>query len=143
MISTKLPDHPNEGTRSRRRPLVPGEDHSGIGEEGINGGVLIHLGDADAVAVPTPVEPIAFGKARIRRSGSDIALISVGVGVHRCLDAATSLAEDGIEAIVLDLRSIAPLDQDAIVDVARAVKGSSPSTRTIFAEGSLARSPRS
>lgn len=69
--------------------------------------------------VPTPVEPIAFGKARIRRSGSDIALISVGVGVHRCLEAATSLAADGIEATVLDLRSIAPLDHDTIVDVAR------------------------
>lgn len=69
--------------------------------------------------VPIPLKPIAFGKGSIRRNGSDIALISVGVGVHRCLEAAANLAEDDIEAAVLDLRSVAPLDHDAIVDVAR------------------------
>lgn len=68
--------------------------------------------------VATPFEPIEFGKARIRRLGSDVALVSVGVGVHRCLEAAAVLAEDGVEATVVDLRSIAPLDRDTVVDVA-------------------------
>lgn len=66
--------------------------------------------------VPTPLQPIPFGKAALRREGSDLTLVSVGVGVHRCLEAATALAADGIEAGVLDLRSIFPLDREAILD---------------------------
>jgi pyruvate dehydrogenase E1 component beta subunit len=69
--------------------------------------------------VPTPVPPVPFGKARIRRRGSDVALVSLAVGVHRCLEAASILSDDGIDAAVLDLRTAAPLDRDAIVDVAR------------------------
>ena len=68
--------------------------------------------------VPTPLRPVPLGEAKLRRDGSDIALISVGVGVHRCLEAAEALAAHGIEATVLDLRSVAPLDRDAIVAAA-------------------------
>ena len=68
--------------------------------------------------VPTQLQPVPFGKARLRRRGADIALISLGVGVHRCLEAAESLSEDGVEAAVLDLRSVAPLDRSAIADIA-------------------------
>lgn len=62
------------------------------------------------------VEPLPFGKAALRREGDDVTLVSVGVGVHRCLEAADQLAADGIQATVLDLRTLAPLDTQAIVD---------------------------
>ncbi|MDJ0954446.1 MAG: transketolase C-terminal domain-containing protein [Acidimicrobiia bacterium] len=68
--------------------------------------------------VPEPLRPIPFGKARVRRDGSDLALISVGVGVHRCLEAAATLSDEGIDTAVLDLRSIAPLDTAAVADLA-------------------------
>lgn len=69
--------------------------------------------------VPRTVQPIPFGKAALRREGSDVALVSVGVGVHRCLEVALVLADEGIAASVLDLRTVAPLDTAAILEQAR------------------------
>jgi pyruvate/2-oxoglutarate/acetoin dehydrogenase E1 component len=68
--------------------------------------------------VPLPLAPVPLGKAALRREGSDVTLISVSVGVHRCLEAADVLSESGVEAGVIDLRSIAPLDRDAVVEQA-------------------------
>jgi len=68
--------------------------------------------------VPDPPVPVPLGRAEPRRDGSDVALVSVGVGVHRCLEAAAVLAADGVEATVLDLRSVSPLDSDAIAALA-------------------------
>ncbi len=51
--------------------------------------------------------------------GGDLAMISYGAYVHHCLRAADKLAAEGIEASVLDLRSLAPLDKDAILAVTR------------------------
>ena len=67
-------------------------------------------------AVPTPV-PI--GKAALRRAGEDIALISYGAYVHVAMRVADRLAAAGIEASVLDLRTLAPLDRDAVLALAR------------------------
>jgi len=64
--------------------------------------------------VSEPVDPIALGVAITRRTGDDVALISLGVGVHRCLEAADLLAAEQVEATVIDLRSVSPLDVDAI-----------------------------
>jgi pyruvate/2-oxoglutarate/acetoin dehydrogenase E1 component len=64
------------------------------------------------------VLPVPIGRAELRRAGSDVALVSVGVGVHRCLEAAAVLADRGVSASVLDLRSVAPLDRDAVVEQA-------------------------
>ncbi|WP_206056547.1 transketolase C-terminal domain-containing protein [Nocardioides sp. GY 10113] len=79
---------------------------------------LSHVQPAAGVRgeVPTRVEPIPFGQAALRRDGGDVTLVSVGTGVHRCLEAADRLAADGIEASVLDLRTLAPLDKEAIVE---------------------------
>jgi len=66
--------------------------------------------------VPQKWEPLPIGKAILRRSGSDATVISVGVGVHRALEAAQALEEEGISAGVLDLRTISPLDKTAICD---------------------------
>jgi 2-oxoisovalerate dehydrogenase E1 component len=64
-------------------------------------------------------EPLPLGKAALRRAGSDLALVSYGAYVHRCLEVAERLAGDGIESSVLDLRCLAPLDRDALLRVAR------------------------
>jgi pyruvate dehydrogenase E1 component beta subunit len=69
--------------------------------------------------VPRPWQPAAIGTAALRREGSDVSLVGVGVSVHRCLEAAASLQEQGISAAVLDLRTVSPLDKAAIVDTVR------------------------
>ena len=65
---------------------------------------------------PPPLPP---GKAALRRAGSDLAILSYGAFVHVALRLAERLAADGIEASVLDLRSLVPLDKAAVLDVAR------------------------
>ena len=69
--------------------------------------------------VPDGDYTIPFGKAACRREGRDITLITYGRMVARCLEAADSVKAEGIEAEVLDLRSLAPMDKDAIVSSAK------------------------
>jgi 2-oxoisovalerate dehydrogenase E1 component len=66
-----------------------------------------------------PPTPIPIGKAALRRAGNDLAIISYGAYVHIGMRVAEALSKDGIEASVLDLRSLAPLDRDAVLAVAR------------------------
>ncbi|MCC5925259.1 MAG: dehydrogenase [Bacteroidetes bacterium] len=62
-----------------------------------------------------PYEEI--GKARVHRSGRDVSIITYGMGVHWANDLAIRVAEeDGVSVEILDLRSLAPLDIDAIVE---------------------------
>jgi 2-oxoisovalerate dehydrogenase E1 component len=63
--------------------------------------------------------PLPIGKAALRRAGNDLAIISYGAYVHVGMRVAETLAKDGIESSVLDLRSLAPLDHDAVLSVAR------------------------
>jgi pyruvate dehydrogenase E1 component beta subunit len=74
--------------------------------------------DAAGGEVPVPIASTPIGSAVLRRDGSDVALISVGVGVHRALEAASQLELRDIKAAVLDLRTIAPLDETAILELA-------------------------
>ena len=69
--------------------------------------------------LPQAAKPIPIGKAALRRSGSDLAIVSYGAYVHVAMRVAERLAADGIQASVLDLRSLAPLDKDAVLRVAR------------------------
>ena len=69
--------------------------------------------------VPEPISPVPLGKSATLREGNDLAMISLGVSVHRCLEAAQALASEGIEATVIDLRSVCPLDKEAVLDAAR------------------------
>ena len=62
---------------------------------------------------------VPIGPAALRREGDDLTVISYGLMVHESLAAAEALAADGVEATVLDLRTVAPLDNDAILDAAR------------------------
>ena len=66
-----------------------------------------------------PPAPIEIGKAALRRKGDDLAIISYGAYVHVAMRVAARLAEEGIEASVLDLRSLMPLDRQTILAVAR------------------------
>ena len=67
-------------------------------------------------AVPDIWSPITLGKVAVRREGNDITLVSVGVGVHRALEAAAIMNEKGISAGVLDLRTVAPLDREGVCE---------------------------
>jgi pyruvate dehydrogenase E1 component beta subunit len=60
-----------------------------------------------------------IGRARTLREGASCVLISYGAMVHRCLEAATALEAEGLACAVLDLRSLVPLDVEAIADAAR------------------------
>jgi 2-oxoisovalerate dehydrogenase E1 component len=66
-----------------------------------------------------PPAPLEIGRAALRRKGRDLTIISYGAYVHVALRVAGRLAADGIEAAVLDLRSLAPLDRAAVLHVAR------------------------
>lgn len=66
--------------------------------------------------VPSDSYTVPIGVADIKRPGRDLTIATVSLMVHRALDAAEALSGEGIEAEVLDLRSIAPLDRDAIVE---------------------------
>ena len=65
--------------------------------------------------VPRTWKPIPLGSASVRREGVDITLISLGLGVHHCLQAAERLQSSGISATVVDLRTISPLDEATIL----------------------------
>jgi pyruvate dehydrogenase E1 component beta subunit len=62
---------------------------------------------------------IPLGVAEVKREGSDVSIITYGSPVHLALQAADKLAKEGIRAEVLDLRSIRPLDVDAILATVR------------------------
>ncbi|MCK0166880.1 pyruvate dehydrogenase complex E1 component subunit beta [Jannaschia sp. S6380] len=58
---------------------------------------------------------VPFGKAKIWREGKDVTIVSWGIGMTYALQAADKLAEDGIEAEVIDLRTLRPVDYDAVM----------------------------
>jgi 2-oxoisovalerate dehydrogenase E1 component subunit beta len=59
-----------------------------------------------------------IGVGRVLRAGDDLTIVTYGAMVQTCLDAAGALAGDGVEARVVDLRSLAPLDDDLLVQAA-------------------------
>ena len=64
-------------------------------------------------------ETFEIGQAKVVRQGSDVAIVTCGIMVATALDAAAMLAEEGIEARVVDLLSLRPLDVETIVAAAR------------------------
>jgi len=65
--------------------------------------------------VPEEAYTIEIGKADVKREGTDITLIAYGAMVHTCLKAAEQLAEENINAEVIDLRTVSPIDIETIV----------------------------
>jgi 2-oxoisovalerate dehydrogenase E1 component beta subunit len=65
--------------------------------------------------VPEEDYRVPIGKAAVRREGRDLTVIAYGLMLHRSLEAAQQLADEGIDAEVLDLRTLRPLDDEAIL----------------------------
>jgi acetoin:2,6-dichlorophenolindophenol oxidoreductase subunit beta len=66
-------------------------------------------------AVPEEPYEVPIGKLDVAREGNDLTIATVGLSVHKALDAATALEEKGVSAEVLDLRSLVPLDREGII----------------------------
>ena len=64
---------------------------------------------ADAYAIP-------FGEANVVREGRDVTIVTYGLTVHRSVEAAEKLAKEGIEAEVIDLRTLSPIDWDTVLE---------------------------
>jgi pyruvate dehydrogenase E1 component beta subunit len=96
--------------------------------EDARGMVLAALDDPDPVfifehATLYPVEadvdeeprPVDIAHAAVRRPGTDVTLVTYGGSLGKCLEAASELAGDGVEAEVVDLRTLRPLDMDTVL----------------------------
>lgn len=64
-------------------------------------------------------QPLEIGKGVLRREGSDITIISAGICIPEALTAAETLAKDGIEARVIDMASLKPIDENLIIESAQ------------------------
>lgn len=71
---------------------------------------------ASSGAVPEGEHLVPIGKADVRRSGKDVTIVTASRMVHHVLEAAETLSTQGVDAEVIDLRSLTPLDRDAIFD---------------------------
>jgi 2-oxoisovalerate dehydrogenase E1 component len=67
-----------------------------------------------STSVPHDDYMIPFGKAKTRRVGRDLTIVSYGNAIHLCLQAAETLSKEGIDAEIIDLRSLAPWDKQAV-----------------------------
>jgi len=66
--------------------------------------------------VPESSYAIPFGEANVVRDGKHVSIVSYGLMVHRALEAAALLSKEGIEAEVIDLRTLSPLDMDTVLE---------------------------
>ncbi|MBO29733.1 MAG: alpha-ketoacid dehydrogenase subunit beta, partial [Rhodobacteraceae bacterium] len=78
----------------------------GMGWLGTEAGATVH--------VPEESYTVEIGKAKVVREGRDVSIVSVGMGVHNVLKAAKTLEERGVNAEVVDLVSLVPLDRETI-----------------------------
>ncbi len=69
--------------------------------------------------LPADLAPVSIGEARLARAGSSLSVITYGAMLHVALEAAGRLEADGIDLEVLDLRTIKPLDQEAVLATAK------------------------
>jgi pyruvate/2-oxoglutarate/acetoin dehydrogenase E1 component len=69
--------------------------------------------------IPEDDYTVEIGKARVRREGRDLSIITFGAQVLTALDAAEQLEKEGLDAEVVDLRTLAPMDREAILATAR------------------------
>jgi transketolase len=83
-----------------------------------DGPVFIRISRMPVPALTRAKPHFQIGKAEILRAGQDVAIIANGVMVHRALAAAEALALDGVEARVINLSTLTPLDESAIVEAA-------------------------
>ncbi|MFB6122564.1 MAG: alpha-ketoacid dehydrogenase subunit beta [Haloferacaceae archaeon] len=70
-------------------------------------------------AVPEEAYTIPFGEAAVKREGSDATVVTLGLHVHRAMEAADELESEGVDAEVVDLRTLKPLDVGTVLDSVR------------------------
>ena len=108
--------------------IVPADAHEAynatLATDGIEGPVYIRLGGRVPEPAATPVDaPFRLGKAAVLHEGSDVAVIACGALVAPALDAAAELEGQGVGARVLNMATIKPLDEDAILAAAAETRG--------------------
>ena len=66
--------------------------------------------------VPEAEYTLPIGRADVKRSGGDVSVVTYGLMVHHCLEAAGELAREGVDVEVVDLRTVRPLDHETILE---------------------------
>ncbi|HEY9065443.1 MAG TPA: transketolase C-terminal domain-containing protein [Burkholderiaceae bacterium] len=84
---------------------------------------FLRIGRTKVPAVSPEGQPFELGRASVLRQGSDVAIIAIGTMVSRALAAAQQLAQQGIEARVINAASVRPLDEATILAAARETRG--------------------
>ena len=84
--------------------------------KGIMGLVWMAKNPRSIGIVPEEAYTVPIGEAAVARVGTDVSIITLSLSVHHALDAAEQLAADGISAEVIDLRSLVPLDRQAVLE---------------------------
>ncbi len=85
----------------------------------LDGPVYIRLGRAEVPTLTKPDDPFEIGKASVLREGTDLTLVGTGIMVEKCMLAADELKKHGIEARVINLSTIKPLDRKTLIKAAR------------------------
>jgi transketolase len=83
-----------------------------------DGPVYFRISRAGTLAVPSSGSPLQVGKGRTLRAGNDLTLVAIGSMVGRCALAAEQLATLGIDARLLEIHTLKPLDSDLILQAA-------------------------
>ena len=89
----------------------------------INGPVYIRLGRSDVPDIHNENTKFEFGKGIELKEGNDVTIIATGIMVSKALEASESLKEKGINARVIDIHTIKPIDKDIIIKAAKETKG--------------------
>ncbi|UCF07221.1 MAG: transketolase family protein [Thermoplasmata archaeon] len=84
-----------------------------------DGPVCVRLGRADVPTITSEDEPFEIGKATLLRDGKDVTLIGTGIMVSVCLDAAEVLKKKGVDARVINMSTIKPIDEEMLGKAAR------------------------
>jgi transketolase len=89
----------------------------------MHGPVYVRIGRADVPTITDPSAPFEMDRAQVMREGKDVTLIGCGIMVSKCLEAADELMKHGVDARVINLHTIKPIDEKAIVKAARETGG--------------------
>ena len=90
---------------------------------GTKGPTYVRIGRADVPTITDEKSPFEISKAPVLRDGKDVTLIGCGIMVSRCLEAAEELQKHGVDARVINLHTVKPLDEKTIVKAARETGG--------------------
>lgn len=107
----------------RMRMIVPADFHEAkkatIAAANVHGPVYIRFGRENVPVVTEPETPFEFGRGAIYREGGDLTIIACGVMLYEALVAHEELKKQGIEARVINMHTIKPLDEEIIIAAAR------------------------